>query len=68
MIIEQLHTGKIIRNTYYANMISLTDQYFPEYQNLRVFNTHPGMAKSSVLRKELEIYAKDTRTFLPISL
>lgn len=32
-----------------------------EYPNLRVFNVHPGMAKSSVLRPELEIYAKDTR-------
>lgn len=32
-----------------------------EYPNLRVFNVHPGMAKSSVLRPELEIYARDTR-------
>ena len=39
-----------------------------EYSELRVFNVHPGMAKSSVLRKELEIYAKDTRRSLfPLS-
>lgn len=31
-----------------------------EYGNLRVFNVHPGMALSKVLRPELNIYAKDT--------
>lgn len=31
-----------------------------EYGNLRVFNVHPGMALSKVLRPELHIYAKDT--------
>ena len=41
-------------------MQSRTDNR-PEYPELRVFNVHPGMAKSSVLRPELEIYAKDTR-------
>ncbi|KAF7560972.1 hypothetical protein G7046_g3184 [Stylonectria norvegica] len=41
-----------------ANM--LVDQVQAEYTNLRVFNVHPGMAKSSVLRAELEVYAKDT--------
>ncbi|KEF52801.1 uncharacterized protein A1O9_11218 [Exophiala aquamarina CBS 119918] len=38
----------------------LLEQLNAEYSNLRVFNVHPGMAKSSVLRPELEIYAKDT--------
>ncbi|RVX67763.1 hypothetical protein B0A52_07886 [Exophiala mesophila] len=38
----------------------LLDQLHAEYPELRVFNVHPGMAKSSVLRPELEIYAKDT--------
>uniref|UniRef100_A0A0B7JZC1 Uncharacterized protein n=1 Tax=Bionectria ochroleuca TaxID=29856 RepID=A0A0B7JZC1_BIOOC len=41
-----------------GNMIM--DQLHTEYKNLRVFNVHPGMAKSSVLRSELEIYANDT--------
>ncbi|CAM1508105.1 Fc.00g049530.m01.CDS01 [Cosmosporella sp. VM-42] len=41
-----------------SNMI--VEQLNLEYPNLRVFNVHPGMAKSSVLRQELEIYAKDT--------
>lgn len=31
-----------------------------EYSYLRVFNVHPGMAMSKVLRPELYIYAKDT--------
>lgn len=31
-----------------------------EYDNLRVFNVHPGMALSKVLRPELHVYAKDT--------
>lgn len=34
-----------------------------ENDNLRVFNVHPGMAKSPVLRKELELYAHDSRGF-----
>ncbi|KAB5525529.1 hypothetical protein GE09DRAFT_1151660 [Coniochaeta sp. 2T2.1] len=38
----------------------LMDQLHAEHSNVRVFNVHPGMAKSSVLRKELELYAKDT--------
>ncbi|KAI1608142.1 hypothetical protein EDD36DRAFT_106223 [Exophiala viscosa] len=38
----------------------LLDQLHVEYPNLRVFNVHPGMAKSNVLRSELEIYARDT--------
>ncbi|KAK5055423.1 hypothetical protein LTR84_013173 [Exophiala bonariae] len=38
----------------------LLEQLNAEYPKLRVFNVHPGMAKSSVLRKELEIYARDT--------
>ena len=41
----------------------LTNSTPLEHGNIRVFNVHPGMAKSSVLRKELEIYANDTRTF-----
>ncbi|KAL6248495.1 hypothetical protein RBB50_004750 [Rhinocladiella similis] len=38
----------------------LLDQLHAEYANVRVFNVHPGMAKSSVLRPELEIYARDS--------
>ncbi|KAK4941888.1 hypothetical protein LTR10_018218 [Elasticomyces elasticus] len=37
----------------------LVDQLHVEYPHLRIFNVHPGMAKSNVLRPELEIYAKD---------
>ncbi|TPX17830.1 uncharacterized protein E0L32_002931 [Thyridium curvatum] len=38
----------------------LVDQLHAEYSTIRVFNVHPGMSKSPVLRKELEVYAKDT--------
>ncbi|KKP00497.1 hypothetical protein THAR02_07410 [Trichoderma harzianum] len=41
-----------------TNMI--LSQLHEEYGNLRVFNVHPGMALSKVLRPELHIYAKDT--------
>ncbi|KAK4067291.1 uncharacterized protein Triagg1_7734 [Trichoderma aggressivum f. europaeum] len=41
-----------------TNMI--LSQLHEEYDNLRVFNVHPGMALSKVLRPELHIYAKDT--------
>lgn len=61
MLVDQLHAGKLIRKSIGVwpqdslTIISL------EYSNIRVFNVHPGMAKSPVLRKELEVYAKDTR-------
>ncbi|UKZ74881.1 hypothetical protein TrVFT333_002551 [Trichoderma virens FT-333] len=38
----------------------ILSQLHEEYGNLRVFNVHPGMALSKVLRPELHIYAKDT--------
>lgn len=46
--------------TYYS--IGLLIPCGTEHSNIRVFNVHPGMAKSKVLRQELHVFAKDART------
>ncbi|KIY02624.1 uncharacterized protein Z520_01089 [Fonsecaea multimorphosa CBS 102226] len=56
MLLDQLHAG---RWRLPCPSLHLTNPPH-EYANVRVYNVHPGMAKSSVLRPELEIYARDT--------
>lgn len=58
MLIEQLHTGFCSTFTHWLLLMRA------EYPSLRVFNVHPGMAKSSVLPPQLEFYALDAREFM----
>ncbi|KAK5991904.1 Short chain dehydrogenase citE-like protein [Cladobotryum mycophilum] len=51
------------QSPYTSSKLAITmilDQVHTEYPNVRVFNVHPGMAVSKILRPELHIYAKDT--------
>lgn len=66
MVMAQLHTGESILYRIDASHMIAPEKMGNnvvglEYDTLRVFNVHPGMAKSPVLRKELEVYAQDTR-------
>lgn len=58
MLLDQLYVGKLAYLKHDGSWLN----YLPEYPNLRVFNVHPGMTKSKVLRPELEIYARDAPT------
>jgi hypothetical protein len=62
MILNQLNDGEY--NLTFGMWLTLTRQ-MTEYNNLRVFNVHPGMAMSKVLRPELHIYAKDSGMIEP---
>jgi hypothetical protein len=57
MQVSYLHN---LGQTYYS--IGLLIPCGTEHSNIRVFNVHPGMAKSKVLRQELHVFAKDART------